>query len=433
MAALMMVMVMFFIMALVAAYTNRNLVFEQRTTANSYRAERALVAADSGLDWTLSMLNGGRIDLQCRPSTTATDVDFRRRYLSRAADGAYSMVGPYNNADELFPGCISLGANLTCICPVNGTAKPSPNAVLDWPMDGGGTAFRLRRQFPGGPSSRAGMIAADVRGCASTGSGSGSCVSDAREPSVDAIAEVRGTLGLLRALPTRPLAALTTGGTINATTSLLNIANGDAATGLSAHAGGAVSFLAGSQLLGPAGSTGNGLVANDGLLVPPTAAEQFTINDRFFRGTFGMDPVLYRKQPALRQVNCAAGCTTADLVAQLNNFPQRTAWMIGNLTIDAAPAGGVLGSDAEPVMVIVTGTLTIQAATQIVGFLYATDIQWSGAATTAMVRGALVAANNFSASTTATIKYEQEVLDTIRLSYGSFVRAPGSWGRPNLP
>ena len=76
MAALMMVMVMFFIMALVAAYTNRNLVFEQRTTANSYRAERALVAADSGLDWTLSMLNGGRIDLQCRPSTTATDVDF---------------------------------------------------------------------------------------------------------------------------------------------------------------------------------------------------------------------------------------------------------------------------------------------------------------------------------------------------------------------
>ena len=37
-----------------------------------------------------------------------------------------------------------------------------------------------------------------------------------------------------------------------------------------------------------------------------------------------------------------------------------------------------------------------------------------------------------NATAEATIKYDLTVLDTIRLGYGSFVRAPGSWGRPNL-
>ncbi len=64
-AALTVVMVLFFVMALVAAYTNRNLVFEQRISANSYRATRALEAADAGVEWTLAMLNGGRATANC--------------------------------------------------------------------------------------------------------------------------------------------------------------------------------------------------------------------------------------------------------------------------------------------------------------------------------------------------------------------------------
>ena len=60
-AALTVVMVLFFIMALVAAYTNRNLVFEQRISANSYRLARAADAAEAGLDWTVALLNGGPV------------------------------------------------------------------------------------------------------------------------------------------------------------------------------------------------------------------------------------------------------------------------------------------------------------------------------------------------------------------------------------
>ena len=61
MAALTVVMILFFVMALVAAYTNRNLLFEQRISANSYRSNRALEAADAGVEWTVAMLNAGRI------------------------------------------------------------------------------------------------------------------------------------------------------------------------------------------------------------------------------------------------------------------------------------------------------------------------------------------------------------------------------------
>ena len=39
-AALTVVMILFFVMAMVAAYTNRNLIFEQRIATNSYRGQR---------------------------------------------------------------------------------------------------------------------------------------------------------------------------------------------------------------------------------------------------------------------------------------------------------------------------------------------------------------------------------------------------------
>ena len=87
-AALTVVMIIFFVMAMVAAYTNRNLVFEQRISTNSYKSARAVDAAEAAVDWTLSMLNGGVLTDNCTaPSAAALAAnpsafsDFRRRYL----------------------------------------------------------------------------------------------------------------------------------------------------------------------------------------------------------------------------------------------------------------------------------------------------------------------------------------------------------------
>ena len=46
-AALVVVMVLFFIISLVAAYTGRNLIFEQRTSTNQYRRANGDTAAHS--------------------------------------------------------------------------------------------------------------------------------------------------------------------------------------------------------------------------------------------------------------------------------------------------------------------------------------------------------------------------------------------------
>ncbi|MFY7949505.1 MAG: pilus assembly PilX family protein, partial [Gemmatimonas sp.] len=56
-ATLVVVMVLFFIISMVAAYTSRNMIFEQRTGANLYRASQSFEAAEAGMNWALMMLN----------------------------------------------------------------------------------------------------------------------------------------------------------------------------------------------------------------------------------------------------------------------------------------------------------------------------------------------------------------------------------------
>ena len=86
-ASLIVVMVLFFLMSLVAAYTSRNLIFEQRTSVNQYRATQAYEAAEAGLEWALTLLNSGRIGADCLETGAATtDTSFRQRYLAIDAD-----------------------------------------------------------------------------------------------------------------------------------------------------------------------------------------------------------------------------------------------------------------------------------------------------------------------------------------------------------
>ena len=47
-ASLVVVLMLFFVIALVSAYTSRNLIFEQRTANNQYRSTQALEAAEAG-------------------------------------------------------------------------------------------------------------------------------------------------------------------------------------------------------------------------------------------------------------------------------------------------------------------------------------------------------------------------------------------------
>lgn len=96
---LIIVSVLFFILALVAAYTNRNMIFEQRTAGNQFRSTLAFEAVEAGVEWTLSMLNNGRIDDDCLSSGDAAQLSFRQRYLNMSADTGLVDPGPAFGAD----------------------------------------------------------------------------------------------------------------------------------------------------------------------------------------------------------------------------------------------------------------------------------------------------------------------------------------------
>lgn len=421
-AALTVVMILFFVMALVAAYTNRNLLFEQRISANSYRSTRALEAADAGVEWTVAMLNAGRIDGNCRPTTNAAFGDFRSRYLvlvdtavnTAGGEGGFNLPWGATLANRVYPACIVRDSALRCICPVMGEATPDIGA----PADGIGSAFRIAFFLPGN-AVRAGAMQFTSRGCSNPGSGSGSCFAqNDGMPVVDGVSAALTTVGLLRALPVAPLAPLTTGGDVSVSGgSRLLVINRDTQTnGLTVRAGGAIPALATADFSRLRAGVDTWQAGD-----PQLASAAVAANDGWFRAMFAMDPVTYRQQPAVVRLDCTAGCTATQLTDALAGNPRNPIWMDGNLNLGTA---GALGSAANPLMLIVTGTLTVAADVNVTGFVHARQVNWNSSAS---LQGALVSATSFSASAEARLTYDKAVLDTIRLEYGSFVRTPGSW------
>ncbi|MEK8048800.1 PilX N-terminal domain-containing pilus assembly protein [Ideonella sp. DXS22W] len=426
-AALTIVMVLFLIMAMVAAYTNRNLVFEQRTSANSYRAERALAAADAGIDWALSMLNSGRIDTRC-----SLDADggssYRARYLTTDTEGRIS-VATGTGGVTLYSGCTNVDGALSCGCPT----ADSPTVSVSNSADPPGNAFRVSYFVPGG-AARAGAIALNVQGCGTPGVSDANCVSASTDPQVDGRARVVVTLGMVRALPTPPVAALTAANMISAAGVELQIGNQDNLTGATVHTGaaGPTDAASTSRYVVPAGGGGNGWLVNDGALFQKrlqNLADGATASDGMFTATFGMDGPNYRRQQGVVRKTCTAACGIGDLDYMLKLFPGRTLWFDGDLSIDGSTtaAAGSIGTVAQPALVIVTGTLGVQRDNPMVGLFYASAVNWSAAG--ASLRGALISASDFTATSRATISYDADVINAIVTSYGTFVRAPGSWNR----
>jgi Tfp pilus assembly protein PilX len=85
-ATLTVVMILFFILAMVAAYTNRTLIVDQRASANNMRGAMAMEAAEAGIEWALMHLNGPRATQTCDSSDQQADLEFRTRYLTLNAD-----------------------------------------------------------------------------------------------------------------------------------------------------------------------------------------------------------------------------------------------------------------------------------------------------------------------------------------------------------
>jgi len=432
-ASLAVVLVLFFIVAMVAAYTNRNLIFEQRTSANSYRSARALAAADAGVDWVVAMLNGGAIDAQCA-SASAPNGDFKTRYLRLQPDGSFAPVtwptspavftgGPTQVQAQ--PACSAIPATggWGCSCPINGPGKNLNNTNVDTPVFVVG--FDPSRQRPG-------VAAIRVRGCHNVRSGAvtdvnsyGSChmndmtatdISVKAALDVDAAAIVRVSLGLVSALPVAPTAALTAAGNITQTSGTLNAVNPDPATGVALRAGVSITGTVNSK--GPAGSLDNPQIAPDDALTDIPALD-------FFRTALGLPAAQYRQQPATRV--CSGGCASLATVAADN--PTRVIFVEGNVNLSSAAP---MGTTEIPTMLVVTGDVTVSQAIQFKGVIFAGgNLNWTGAGANGKVDGAIIVGGNYTGNSDANITYDREIVRRIHKSYGSFVRIPGSWNTEN--
>jgi hypothetical protein len=159
-------------------------------------------------------------------------------------------------------------------------------------------------------------------------------------------------------------------------------------------------------------------------------------DERMFVSQFGMSRQTYAQQPGLRSCPTppAGNCTAADINALLAQNPGRIVWVAGNLSLDAD-----VGTPAAPALLVIDGdTLTLSAGVHITGYVYLTGglaanpvtINLPDASTD--ITGALVSENSLvtvsaGGASQLTVTYDPAVLNTLRTTYGSFVRVPGTW------
>ena len=468
-ASLIIVLLLFLVLSLTAAYTSRNLVFEQKTSANQARSTTAFEAAEAGVEWALTQLNGARVSDACMESTAAGAFSFQERYLAIAANGNISQTqrAPGNLSPRLWPTCVFNGTSWNCACPVAAAVDPT------LPVGNGSfPAFRIwpAVKEPVAPTDspwtvnlapRPGLMSLTVAGCTRLPTTAAETCLDylSRGEIGEGLAGVRVRLALRSGLATPPAAAITARINVapfapSSSDPRLYVVNTDARSkGFTINTanppGDPLDVLDVSRFVAttiPGTPSEFSFAPNDPKLrkitdVAPagssTYGPELTGGDRMFVMTFGMKRQTYREQPGLRVCPSPVVCPAiTDINTAAANNPNRIIWVQGDLALTAN-----LGTPAAPVLLIVDGErLTLGADVSIHGFVYITG----GATDTATIAlpdtptsitGALVAEGKLvttysgvpANASKLTVTYDAAALDLMRTTYGSWVRMPGSW------
>jgi hypothetical protein len=443
-ASLIVVMVLFFIISLTAAYTSRNLVFEQRTSGNQYRSTLAFEAMDAGIQWALARLNDARMDLaadNCSALTSAGAVNgatpepsFRERYLN--IDGATGNITPRmqgTSTNHRLAGCVFNGSTWSCHCPETG--DPDPTFVANG--NGPYVAFWVR--FPVYAPSRPGVVRVEVNACTRLDP---ACLSFARTPQTgDGVATGSALMALRSGVASPPAGAVMARGTITIDSGAsLNVTNtNEASGGLTVHAGTAFSASTPGLTLTtlPGSPTDRSVVSADPSLAladlspeitPATPANNGV--DRMFNSVFGVWRGTFEEALGVVSVDCSSGCNSGDVNNALLLNPGHAVLLTGGgtLTINAD-----IGSTTRDVLVVSDGQVEWASTPQTVyGLIYSRATNWN-LANSGTVRGAIVAESNLRVSGNTTVIYDADVLRRLRVAAGTFVQAPGSWRDIALP
>jgi Tfp pilus assembly protein PilX len=398
-ASLVVVSMLLFIMLLVAAYANRSLISELKTSANQYRVTQTAEAAEAATEWALAMLNTGRITASCTPSTSSADSTFRERALR------IHLTGPAFTSAGVPAACVKDDTRWTCACPTSGSTAP-----LSAPA-GSQTAPAFKVTFSpsqGGLTAARQSIQVEVLACSAIDA-NGTC--PLVPTSGEAISWVYVDAALVPALATVPLATITSTGTVDLRNGSFGVRNTDAAAG--GVTVNAALVESGSSHLSTVAGSPSSIVQDPGLPRSPR-------HDLLFPSTFGMPASAFKKLPTVVQVTCLSDCAPALAAA----FSKGTGmvWVEGDLTLgDAA-----LGSVTDPVLLVVSGNIVITGTAQIHGLIWGQSLHWNGAGA-GYLRGALVTPGDVDGTGNAEFIYDSSALTALNQTMGTFVRVPGTW------
>lgn len=417
-ATLVVVMVLFLVMALLAAYANRSLMFEQRISGSYYRASMAQEMAEGGLEWTVAMLNGGGIDDDCHALNTG-GTRFVDKYLNiSAADRLTKGTSTTVAAD-----CASTGTGLVCRCPAPNTRTTQPGTSVS-----GELVPTMGVVLGSDPAAHYGSFMVTSYGC-TDGSIDGCTATrtEARSQKAVAMSRQNASVAFIGAVPSSPAAPLTVKGTLTtAGTGGLGLHNTDAlSAGTLVVSGGPAAALNDDRMDSVPGTPPDqARIFGDAYLSTLTTSDDD--NTRFFRIFMGMSPSRYQNHPAARVVSCpnGGGCET-NLVNAVS-AGQRVLLVQGPMTISS---NQTIGTAAEPVLIVVNGAVTISGSMQLNGMLVALgNLSWTNTGGgVSMITGMVLVQGNMSTNGRMDIVYRQSIANELRNRLGSYARVSGGW------
>lgn len=414
-ATLVVSMTLLFGMTLIAFFVNKNMIFEQKTSANQMRSTKAFEAAEAGVEWATSMLNDPRYTNATCTTTGTNTRSFRSQYLPYSAASGFAPVS------DAQPGCSMSSATgapaLSCSCPAAGS-NPSLSSTID-------PTFTVKFEpinattMPGVNTNKESVLVTSY-GCTAA---DGRCVPGAAG-SADAYQKISVILKLRPALKAVPAAAISTGGSLVLGSSASTVANTDAASnGTLVNAGGTCcgnqKFQSTTTL--PGTPAQNAIVTGDTSLSALSSSQ-----DAMFNAFFGTTVAQYQADPATKVLTatmCGGDCASAFQTAFDQGY--RAFYLQGDMSI----SNGTIGTQANPVILVTSADLKFNGATQVWGLIYAdTAVSWNpNGLGSGGLNGALVTRGSFSPNANANYLYDADALSRIRGLTGTMMRVPGSW------
>lgn len=413
-------------MTLVAFFANKSLLFEQKTSANQLRSTKAFEAAEAGIEWATSMLNDVRfINENCTTAGTNTQ-SFRSKYLPYSAGSGFAPV------ITAFPGCsmseTSGSPGFSCSCPAAGNPSlisgNNPTFTVEFkPVN----ATTLPDATPDNES-----VLVTSYGCTSAVA---PCVPHLLAPTAaDAFQSISVILKLRPGLRSVPAAAITTGGSLQLTSSASVISNTDLeSNGTLVNAGGGINSSAVTGCNGsfkdfqdaytlPGTPTQNAMIANDASLSALSADP-----DAMFQSYFGTTIEQFQADSSTAILGMSPSCPSESANYDAFNAAYNQGYRAFYTTCDFKTTKDI-GSAPSPIIFVSTAALKFSGGANIYGLVYGDQATWDEVGLgNGTLNGALIVRGDYCANANATYNYNGDILKNTRGLTGTLARVPGSW------